>query len=62
MKTVVNYLKYSGLWAGFVLNPYHWRWGFVDETNIFNEPGKLFDSSFHLGFVWIRIIIDNGDW
>ena len=56
-----NYLKYSGLWAGVVLNPYHWEFRF---TNI--KPDELNPNNY--GFmisirpVWVRGVIDDGSW
>lgn len=60
-RTFTDYLKYSGIWAGIVLNPYHWevRGDFIrpDEMNP-NNYG-LFVS---FGPVWLRLIIDDGSW
>ena len=56
-----NYLKYSGLWGGFVLNPFHWEFALQylppDE---FNPNQRGFFISF--GPVWIRAILDDGQW
>jgi len=56
-----NYLKYSGLWAGLVLNPYHWNFKFE-----FNPPHEIDTYIFHfelyLGLVWLRMVIDDGSW
>jgi len=56
-----NYLKHSGLWAGFVLNPYHWN--FKIEVN---PPADIDTYIFHfelyLGLVWLRVVVDDGTW
>jgi hypothetical protein len=42
-----NYLKYSGIWIGIVVNPYHWSFGV-----------KKYDTDcLHLGPLWIRVYI-----
>lgn len=55
LKTLLNILKHSGFWAGFVLNPYHWE--FKIEKN--NDMGKTF--SLNVGPVWVRLALNNGD-
>jgi hypothetical protein len=56
-----NCLKYSGLWAGFVLNPYHW-----DFKLRINPPHEidtfLFHFELYLGLVWLRVVVDDGSW
>jgi hypothetical protein len=57
-----NYLKHSGLCIGLIINPYHW------EKIRFNITGPTeLDPSMHtffisLGPIWIRGVVDNGDW
>ena len=56
-----NYLKYSGLWAGFVLNPYHWN--FKLEVNPPQDIDTyIFHFELYLGLVWLRVVIDDGSW
>lgn len=56
-----NYLKYSGLWAGLVLNPYHWNFKLeVDPPQLIDT--YLFHFELYLGLIWIRIVIDDGSW
>lgn len=45
-----NYLKYSGIWIGLVVNPYHWQFG----TKKFDE------GCVHFGPIWVRVLIDDG--
>lgn len=61
MKKILNYLKYSGIWIGVVINPYHWRFGLKQGSGSAWEE-YLFDNALHLGPVWIRVIIDDGSW
>jgi hypothetical protein len=56
-----NYLKHSGLWAGLVLNPYHWNFKLeVDPPQLIDT--YLFHFELYLGLIWIRIVIDDGNW
>jgi hypothetical protein len=56
-----NYLKYSGLWVGFVLNPYHWN--FKWELNPLHDiETYIFHFELYLGLVWLRVVIDDGSW
>jgi len=54
----MNWLKHSGIWAGVVVNPLHWRFGFLKEP----IDTRVFENCFSFGPIWIRIIIDNGKW
>jgi hypothetical protein len=56
-----NYLKYSGIWFGFVVNPYHWNFKFEQKSDqLFDD--YVFFLNVYCGPAWIRIIIDNGKW
>jgi hypothetical protein len=61
LKILLNYLKYSGVWAGFVVNPYHWEFRFVAITPTEMDPDQrgFFISA---GPFWVRGILDNGSW
>jgi hypothetical protein len=56
-----NYLKYSGMWMGFVLNPYHWEFKIQrikpDDMNPKNHGFMI-----ACGPVWVRGVIDDGTW
>jgi hypothetical protein len=58
---MLKYLKYSGVWVGFVLNPYHWT---LEATMI--TPDDLNPNQFGYfvsgGPVWVRFIVDDGSW
>jgi hypothetical protein len=56
-----NYLKHSGLWVGFVLNPYHWEIRFVTTGPTDFDPA-MYTLFISLGPIWIRGVIDNGNW
>lgn len=64
LKKWLNWFKFSGVWAGIVLNPYHWQPDFKfiiqDEDEV--DAWGLFFLEINLGLVWIRIIIDDGRW
>jgi hypothetical protein len=56
-----NYLKFSGMWMGFVLNPYHWEFKIQrikpDESN-----PKNYGFMISVGPFWVRGVIDDGTW
>ena len=52
MSQILNYCKYSGIWFGVVVNPFHWQFGW--NTNQ--------DNVVHLGPIWLRVVIDDGQW
>ena len=54
LKNLVNTLKHSGFWTGFVLNPYHWEFKFLNT----NDMGKTI--ALYVGPVWFRLAIGNG--
>lgn len=51
----MNWIKYSGVWCGLVLNPYHWRFKWAHD----NEA--VFENCLYVGPFWIRVIIDNAE-
>jgi hypothetical protein len=56
-----SYLKHSGMWAGFVLNPYHWN--FKLEVNPQHDIDTyIFHFELYLGLVWLRVVVDDGSW
>ena len=57
-----NYLKYSGLWAGFVLNPYHWNFKLEFKPYNMDEISYIFFFELYIGPVWLRAIVDDGSW
>jgi hypothetical protein len=61
LKTLLNYLRYSGLWAGLIVNPFHWefRFEFLHPDELNPDMKGIFVS---LGPIWVRAIIDNGTW
>ena len=62
LKKCLNWVKYSGVWAGIVVNPYHWEPDIKFHTETENEVWGLFYLEVNLGIVWIRIVIDDGRW
>ena len=60
MKKFIEYLRYSGVWIGIVLNPFHWQPKIETKDSLFNDMnpnGNLLYIS--LGPLWIRIVIDD---
>ncbi len=59
MYKVYAWLKYSGLWAGVAINPFHWRFEWVRNTD---HNDLVFENVVYFGPMWIRVIIDDGRW
>jgi len=61
LKILSKYIRYSGIWVSFALNPFHWRVSFEfmhpDELNP-NMRG-VFISLLPIS---LRIIVDDGSW
>lgn len=61
LKILSNYIRYSGIWIGLVVNPFHWtldcNYLHPDELNP-NMVGVYIS----LGPIWIRFVIDDGSW
>lgn len=60
-KNLVNYLKYSGVWVSFALNPYHWRLSFKCETPTDMDPA-MYIVNIAIGPVNVRALLDDGSW
>jgi hypothetical protein len=60
LKTIFNWLKYSGVWVTISLNPFHWDlWATTmkDELSRFGYRYEI-----QLLFLNIRIVLDDGEW
>ena len=57
LKTFLDYLKYSGVWVTFAVNPYHWKISYHNE-----DYGKNLLHCVTFGPITIRGILDNGQW
>ena len=57
-----NLIKHSGLWAGFVLNPYHCQFKITNGSESILDDDVIFALGIYFGPVWIRIVIDDGSW
>lgn len=55
----MDFLKYSGIWFGFVVNPYHWRIKIESPTDELDHSA-LHGIAIYLGPLWFRAIIDDG--
>lgn len=61
----MDWLKYSGIWMGLVVNPFHWRFSWVTtDKSMWKEfPNDfVFENCVYFGPIWIRVIIDDGRW
>lgn len=59
MKRFLAWFKYSGVWAGLTVNPYHWTFRWVQNTD---HNDMVFENAVYFGPVWIRVVIDDGRW
>ena len=59
LKNLIKYGKNSGLWFGFVVNPYHWQFVYKCE-GVGELAPSVFGKYISVGPVWIRVIIDDG--
>jgi hypothetical protein len=57
----MKWLKYSGLWVTFALNPMHWRISFEVQNPSDMDPAmtKIIGT---VGPLTIRIVIDDGSY
>lgn len=66
LKNLLNWFKYSGVWVGFVFNPYHWEPDLKLKTRnsllTDHDVWGIIFLEINLGFVWLRVIIDDGRW
>jgi hypothetical protein len=61
LKILSNYIRYSGVWISFSLNPCHWnfRFEFMHPDELNPKMRGIFIS---IGFFSIRMIVDDGSW
>jgi len=61
LKILSNYILYSGIWTGFVFNPFHWdvRFEQLHPDDLNPNMRGVYVS---LGPVWLRVVIDDGTW
>lgn len=56
-----KWLKYSGIWVTFALNPFHWRINYESHGSTDMDPAmKLIIVT--IGPITIRIVIDDGSY
>jgi hypothetical protein len=60
-KNFLNYLKFSGVWISFAINPYHWRLACKFETPNDTDPA-MYQLSINIGPLSVRAIVDDGTW
>ena len=61
LKNFLNYLKFSGVWISFAVNPYHWRLAYRFDRPNDTDPA-MYQFSITIGPLSVRAIIDNGSW
>ena len=61
LKTLSNYVKYSGIWIGLIVNPFHWEWR-TDQLHPDDLNPNMRGFYVSIGPVWIRSILDDGTW
>jgi len=61
MKTFFNYVRYSGIWIGLIVNPFHWTFRWVNGSQEWPDT-NLFENCVYIGPIYIRVIIDDGRW
>jgi hypothetical protein len=61
LKTLSNYIRYSGIWFGLAVNPFHWdfRFRFLHPDDLNPNMRGVYIS---VGPIWTRLIIDDGTW
>ena len=61
LKTLNKYAKYSGVWVGFAINPYHWtvRYEQLHPDDLNPNMRGVYIS---VGPIWVRLILDDGAW
>ena len=57
----MKWLKYSGLWVTFALNPMHWRISFEVHNSSEMDPAMTMIIG-TVGPLTIRIVIDDGSY
>lgn len=59
LKNLIKFCKNSGIWIGFVVNPYHWQFAYKCE-GVGELAPSVFGKFISVGPVWIRVLIDDG--
>lgn len=61
LKNFRDYLKYSGLWISFAINPMHWTIGGSFQTPTESDPA-YYGFYFTFGPLTVRAAFDDGSW
>ena len=61
LRNLIKYVQYSGIWIGFVLNPFHWRLGYASGRDEIMGPNSYF-VKITLLCVGLNVVIDDGSW
>jgi hypothetical protein len=61
LKNFLDYVRFSGIWVSFALNPCHWR-----LSGSFHKPTDTDPSMYAIyitvGPLSVRTVLDNGTW
>lgn len=61
LKNFLDYVRFSGIWVSFALNPFHWR-----LSGSFHKPTDTDPSMYAIyitvGPLSVRTLLDNGTW
>jgi hypothetical protein len=61
LKNFLDYVRFSGIWVSFALNPFHWR-----LSGSFHKPTDTDPSMYAIyitvGPLSVRTVLDNGTW
>ena len=58
----MKWLRYSGVWIGIVLNPFHWQFKWERTNDNDEHLVHVFENCLFVGPVWVRVIFDDGRW
>ena len=61
LKTFLDYLKFSGVWINFAINPWHWRISGSVHKPTDTDP-SLYAIYITIGPLSIRAVLDDGSW
>lgn len=61
LKTLIDYLKYSGIWINIVVNPFHWK---LDLSLLHPDDlnPKMLGLYISIGPINVRAVLDDGSW
>jgi hypothetical protein len=61
LRNFLKYLKFSGVWISFALNPYHWRLSAGTQKPNDMDPAQYY-VFLTIGPISVRAVLDDGSW